>query len=55
LAPASLLVLWFVLEVLSGHRVAESITVERDTGTGIRLADLLLCNGAVLGTGAAGK
>lgn len=54
LATLSLLVLWFVLEVSSGNKVSESITVERDTGAGIRLAGFLLCNGAILGAAAAG-
>jgi hypothetical protein len=46
--------LWYLLELLSGRVVAERTTVERDTGSGVRLAGLLVVNGVILGAAAAG-
>lgn len=46
--------LWCVAELLSGHVISERVTVERDTGSGLRLAGLLAGNGVVLGAAAAG-
>ena len=47
-------VLWYVADVLSGRVISERITVERDAGSGIRLAGLLVANGVILGAAAAG-
>lgn len=46
--------LWYAADVLSGRVISERITVERDPGSGIRLAGLLAANGAILGAAAAG-
>lgn len=53
-ATGSWFALWFFLETLSSHAISEGITVERNTGSGVRLAGLLVANGAVLGAAAAG-
>jgi uncharacterized membrane protein YjfL (UPF0719 family) len=45
---------WYSLEVLSGRRLSERITVERDVGSGVRLAGLLVANGLIIGAAAAG-
>ncbi len=47
-------VLWYLVDVLSGRVVSERITVERDTGSGLRLAGLLAGNGVILGAAVAG-
>lgn len=46
--------LWWLLEVGSGGQVSEQITVERDRGGAIRLAALLVANGAIVGAAVAG-
>jgi len=48
-------VLWYVEDLLSGRVVAERITVERDMGSGVRLAGLLIANGVILGAASAGN
>jgi len=53
-ATGSWFVLWHLLEALSGHTVSERITVERNAGSGVRLAGLLVANGAILGAAVAG-
>jgi hypothetical protein len=47
-------VLWYLAELLSGRVISERITVERDPGSGIRLAGLLAGNGVILGAAVAG-
>ena len=47
-------VLWYVVEMFSGRVVAERITVDRDTGSGVRLAALLVADGVILGAAVAG-
>jgi uncharacterized membrane protein YjfL (UPF0719 family) len=47
-------VLWYLVERLSGGKVSELITVDRDRGCGARLGALLLANGLILGAAAAG-
>jgi uncharacterized membrane protein YjfL (UPF0719 family) len=47
-------VLWYLVDVLSGRVVSERITVDRDTGSGVRLAGLLAGNGVILGAAVAG-
>lgn len=54
LATLGLLSSWLILEVLSGNRVSEAISVERDLGSGFRLTGFLLAAGIVLGKAAAG-
>jgi hypothetical protein len=46
--------LWCLVELASGQVVSERITVERDSGSAVRLAGLLTANGLVLGAAAAG-
>jgi hypothetical protein len=48
-------VLWYFADVLTGHLISERITVERDFGSGLRLAGLLVGNGMILGAAATGK
>ena len=47
-------VLWYLAEAFSGRVVSERITVDRDTGGGVRLAGLLAGNGVILGAAVAG-
>jgi hypothetical protein len=47
-------VLWYLVDVFSGRVVSERITVDRDTGSGVRLAGLLAANGVILGAAVAG-
>jgi uncharacterized membrane protein YjfL (UPF0719 family) len=47
-------VLWYLVDVFSGRVVSERITVDRDTGSGVRLAGLLAGNGVILGAAVAG-
>jgi hypothetical protein len=47
-------VLWYLADVFSGRVVSERITVDRDTGSGVRLAGLLAGNGVILGAAVAG-
>jgi hypothetical protein len=47
-------VLWYLVDIFSGRVVSERITVERDTGSGVRLAGLLAANGIILGAAVAG-
>jgi len=44
--------LWYFADLLSG--ISDRITVERDDGSGVRLAGLLAANGVLLGAAAAG-
>jgi hypothetical protein len=48
-------VLWYVEDLLSGRVVAERITVERNMGSGVRLAAYLVANGIILGAASAGN
>jgi hypothetical protein len=48
-------VLWYLADLLSAHVISERVAVERDTGSGLRLAGLLAGNGIVLGAAAAGE
>ena len=48
-------VLWYVTDSLSGRGIAEQITVERDIGSGLRLASLLVANGIILGAASQGN
>jgi uncharacterized membrane protein YjfL (UPF0719 family) len=52
LSTATFFLLWQVMEFV-GH-FAESITIERETGAGLRLAGALVGVGAILGYGVAG-
>ena len=52
LATVSLFGLWAVLDWLT--HVSESVTVERDVGSGLRLGGLLVAAGVILGRAAAG-
>jgi hypothetical protein len=52
LATTSLFCVWFALHRVA--RVPETITVERDVGTGIRVGGLLLACGMIFGNAAAG-
>jgi hypothetical protein len=45
--------LWYSADLLSGRLIAERISVERDTGCGVRLAGLLVGNSLILGAAAA--
>jgi len=54
-ALASWFPLWYLADRLSGQRISERITVERDTGSGIRLGAMLAASGIILGTAAAGN
>jgi uncharacterized membrane protein YjfL (UPF0719 family) len=47
-------VMWYLVDRLSGGAVSERITVDRDTGSGVRLAGLLVGNGIILGAAVAG-
>lgn len=53
LSTGTLLVLWSVLERLSG--VGEAITVDRDPATGLRAAGYLIASGLILGRAVAGN
>jgi len=53
-ALSSWFFLWYFADVLSGRRISDRITVERDPGSGVRLAGLLAGNGVILGAAAAG-
>ena len=46
--------LWYLLEAMSGRTASERITVERDTGSSLRLGGLLVANGIILGAAVAG-
>ena len=52
LATLSLFFCWFVLEALGG--VSDSVTIDRDPASGIRVAAFLIACGLVFGRGAAG-
>ena len=52
LATATLMLAWITLGVLGG--AAESVTIERDVASGLRLAGLLLGGGLILGRAVAG-
>ena len=52
LATLSLFLCWFALEVLG--RVSDSVTIDRDPASGIRVAAFLLACGLIFGRGAAG-
>jgi hypothetical protein len=47
-------VLWYLADVFSGRVVSERITVDHDTGSGVRVAGLLAGNGVILGAAVAG-
>lgn len=55
LATFGLVLSWLMVEALSGSRVSEAITVERDLGSAFRLTGFLLASGIVFGTAAAGN
>ena len=52
LATAALFVLWFVLERIV--HVSDSVTIERDGGSALRLAGFLVGSGLILGRAVAG-
>ena len=52
LATLSLFLCWFLLELLG--RVSDSVTIDRDPASGIRVAAFLIACGLVFGRGAAG-
>ena len=52
LATLSLFLCWFILEALG--RVSDSVTIDRDPASGIRVAAFLIAGGLVFGRGAAG-
>lgn len=54
LSTGGFFLLWLLFETVNGHATSDAITIGRNSATGIRLAGLLLFNGAVLGAGAAG-
>ena len=54
LSAGTYIFLWVLLEVLSGHRILEAITIGRSEMTGIRMGCYLLAMGIVLGAAAAG-
>jgi len=45
---------WRLAEFVSGAWISEGITVDRDLARGVRLAGLLIANGVILGSAAAG-
>lgn len=54
LSCGSFFFLWFTTDFVAGHRVTESISIDRDPITGARSGFLLLSIGLILGTAAAG-
>ncbi len=52
LSTLSLLLLWFVLHLASG--LAEKVTIDRDTGAGLRTAGFYVGTGLILGRAVAG-
>jgi hypothetical protein len=53
LATAGLLAAWASMQAFTG--AADSITIDRDVATGLRLASALACIGLILGRAAAGN
>lgn len=53
-ASGSMLLAWFLLEILCGFAISESITVERENAAGIRLAIFVASVGLIAGCAVAG-
>jgi len=54
LSTGTLFLLWFIIESACAGRLHDSITVERDIATGVRLGAYLLSLGIILGAAVAG-